>query len=68
MIKRDLLFRDSDDPCIAAEVDYMDGRIDEERESWDVMVEDGDSDDNGLASNIDDSEDAEVHILTLDEI
>ncbi|KAG2151178.1 uncharacterized protein EDB93DRAFT_1327741 [Suillus bovinus] len=45
--------------CIAAEVDGMDGKLDEERESWDVMVEDGDSDDNGLASDIDDSEDAE---------
>lgn len=67
MIKRDLLFWDSGDPCVAAEVDdsSMNGRLDEERESWDALIEDGDGDD--LVSDIDDSKDAEVHILTLDE-
>jgi hypothetical protein len=39
----------------------MDGRLDEEREGWDALVEGGEDDDS--VSDIDDSEDAEVYIL-----
>ncbi|KAG1731358.1 uncharacterized protein EDB91DRAFT_1085113 [Suillus paluster] len=38
----------------------------EERESWNTMIED--VEDDGLDSNVDDTKDAEVQILTLDEI
>lgn len=67
MIKRDLLFRDSDDPSIATEVDDMAVSRGTNDESWDTIVED-EVDGAVLDSEVDDTEDAEVEIPMLDEI
>jgi hypothetical protein len=67
MIKRDLLFRDSDDPSIATEVDDMAVARGTNGESWDTIVED-EVDGAVLDTEVDDAEDAEVDIPMLDEI
>ena len=65
MIKRDLLFRGSDDPSIAAEVDDTAVARKANGKSWDSIVED---EVDGSDSEVDDTEDAEVDIPMLDEI
>lgn len=68
MIKQDLLFRDSHDPSVAAEVEDMGvgGKLAEQnQQSWDTtLIED--VEDVDLQSEVDDTEDGEVVILMLD--
>jgi hypothetical protein len=57
------LFRDSDDPSIATEVDDMAVARGANGESWDTIVED-EVDGVVLDSEVDDTKDAEVDIHT----